>query len=96
VVVELHAYSSGAKEVVAEDQEFNIIFDYIVRPATATSPNKQTNRLNEIQSFLLDKQLKERLREERLSWRSGSVVKSTLPEVLSSIPSNHMVAQNHL
>ena len=32
-------------------------------------------------------------------WRDGSVVKSTnsaLPEVLSSIPSNHMVAHNHL
>jgi hypothetical protein len=32
-------------------------------------------------------------------WRDGSVVKSmdcTLPEVLSSSPSNHMVAHNHL
>jgi hypothetical protein len=31
-------------------------------------------------------------------WRDGSVVKSTdcFPEVLSSIPSNHMVAHNHL
>jgi hypothetical protein len=33
-------------------------------------------------------------------WRDGSVVKSThwllLLEVLSSIPSNHMVAHNHL
>jgi hypothetical protein len=32
-------------------------------------------------------------------WRDGSAVKSTdcsLPEVLSSIPNNHMVAHNHL
>ena len=32
-------------------------------------------------------------------WRDGSVVKNTdcsLPEVLSSVPSNHMVAHNHL
>jgi hypothetical protein len=31
-------------------------------------------------------------------WRDGSVVKSTncLPEILSSIPSDHMVAHNHL
>ena len=32
-------------------------------------------------------------------WRDGLVVKrilSVLPEVLSSIPSNHMVAHNHL
>jgi hypothetical protein len=32
------------------------------------------------------------------SWRDGLAVKSTaaLPKVLSSIPSNHMVAHNHL
>jgi hypothetical protein len=32
-------------------------------------------------------------------WRDGSAVNSTLtalPEVLSSIPSNHMAAHNHL
>jgi hypothetical protein len=31
-------------------------------------------------------------------WRGGSAVKSmtALPEVLSSIPSNHMMAHNHL
>jgi hypothetical protein len=30
-------------------------------------------------------------------WRDGSVVKRTvLPKVLSSKPSNHMVAHNHL
>jgi hypothetical protein len=31
-------------------------------------------------------------------WRDGSVVKSTraLPELLSSIPSNHMVAHSYL
>jgi hypothetical protein len=28
-----------------------------------------------------------------VGWRDGSGVKSTLPEDLSSIPSNHMVAQ---
>jgi len=33
-----------------------------------------------------------------ISWRDGSVVRAltALPEVLSSIPSNHMVAYNHL
>jgi hypothetical protein len=32
------------------------------------------------------------------SWRDGSAVRAltALPEVLSSIPSNHMVAHNHL
>jgi hypothetical protein len=30
-----------------------------------------------------------------ITWRDGSVVK-TLPEVLSSNPSNHMVAHDHL
>ena len=33
------------------------------------------------------------------AWRDGLVVKSilnALPEILSSIPSNHMVALNHL
>jgi hypothetical protein len=29
-------------------------------------------------------------------WRDGSVVKTALPEVLSSNPSNCMVAHNHL
>jgi len=31
-------------------------------------------------------------------WRDGSVVRAltALPEVLSSIPSNHVVAHNHL
>jgi hypothetical protein len=30
-------------------------------------------------------------------WKDGSAIKSTvLPEVLSSIPSNHMVAHTHL
>jgi hypothetical protein len=28
-------------------------------------------------------------------WRDDSVVKTALPEVLSSNPSNHMVAHNH-
>jgi hypothetical protein len=45
------------------------------------------------------------LRTEKMSWRDGSVVKSSsrVPEfgpeeaeVLSSIPSNHMMAHNHL
>jgi hypothetical protein len=33
-----------------------------------------------------------------VGWRDGSVVKSTaaLPEALSSFPSKHMVAHNHL
>ena len=29
-------------------------------------------------------------------WREGSEFKTALPEVLSSIPSNHMVIHNHL
>jgi hypothetical protein len=32
-------------------------------------------------------------RMKLVGWRDGSGVKSTLPEDLSSIPSNHMVAQ---
>ena len=33
-----------------------------------------------------------------MGWRDGSVVRvlTAVPEVLSSIPSNHMVAHNHL
>jgi hypothetical protein len=37
--------------------------------------------------------------EKTRGWRDGSAGKSTLttlPEVLSSIPSNHMVAHNHV
>jgi hypothetical protein len=39
------------------------------------------------------------LRKNRRGWRGGSAGKRTLtalPEALSSIPSNHMVAHNHL
>jgi hypothetical protein len=38
------------------------------------------------------------LKRQEQGWREGSVVKSSdaLPEVLSSIPSNHMMAHNHL
>jgi hypothetical protein len=41
---------------------------------------------------------KEKQRKDNMGWRDGSVVKTltALPEVLSSIPSNHMVAHNHL
>jgi hypothetical protein len=37
-------------------------------------------------------------KNENRGWRDDSLVKSTdaLPEVLSSIPRNHMVAHNHL
>jgi hypothetical protein len=35
---------------------------------------------------------------ETRGWRDGSQVRAltALPEILSSIPSNHMVAHNHL
>jgi hypothetical protein len=37
------------------------------------------------------------IKDDINGWRDGSMVKSTvLPEVLSLIPSNHMVAHNHL
>jgi len=38
------------------------------------------------------------LRKSTRVWRDGSRVRAlaALPEVLSSIPSNHMVAYNHL
>jgi hypothetical protein len=40
----------------------------------------------------------QRSKRTESGWRDGSVVKrlTALPEVLSSIPSNHMVAHNYL
>jgi hypothetical protein len=40
------------------------------------------------------KEEKEVLRRGKIGWKDGSL--TVLPQVLSSIPSNHMVAHNHL
>jgi hypothetical protein len=39
---------------------------------------------------------KKKLRVALGCWRDGSEFKTALPEVLSSIPSNHMMAHNYL
>jgi hypothetical protein len=50
------------------------------------------------QVFLREKKEKEKKKPKTWSWRDGSEVKRTviLPEVLSLIHSNHMVAHDHL
>jgi hypothetical protein len=43
-----------------------------------------------------ERKRKERIEKELERWLSGLRALTALPEVLSSIPTNHMVAHNHL